>query len=221
MTTPETDVKSSDAKDRALLIGIAPLLLYGGVLIGMYGLGSGWAAIVGYHIAICAIITLGQGWSEARALIRGWSRTLGLLMIGMCLVSGGVVFVLWPLIRHEHVTMQSGLAAVGLESWPWLAFIVYYSLVNPWLEELFWRGWYPGQLKWPVISDLLFAGYHVFVMVLFVQLFWALVTFVVISGAAFFWRFLTRRYDGLLIPVISHLAADVSIIVAAALLSRL
>jgi len=198
---------------------LAPALPYAGVLSGLYLLGSGWAAIVGYHLAMCCVLTIARSWAEGAALVRGWHTLFGLGMCGLCATSGALVFVLWPVIHLGGVSMSGGLAAVGLEGWPWLAFIAYYSLVNPWLEELFWRGWYPMKLGRPLVADVLFAGYHVFVLVLFVQLSWSLVAFGVLVAVAFIWRCLARKHGGLLIAVISHMVADVSVIAAVYLLA--
>lgn len=198
---------------------LSPVLLYGGLAAGLYGLRSGWAGILGYHLAICLALTLGRGWGGGRALLRGWGVAIGLGLAVAAATAGVLVALLWPVIRLEAVTMGSGLASVGLVGAPWIAFMAYYAVVNPWLEELFWRGFYPSRVRPGLVADLLFAGYHVMVMVLFVKLPWALLTFAVLVAVAFVWRAVARRQGGLAVPVASHMAADVSIVAAAAFLA--
>jgi membrane protease YdiL (CAAX protease family) len=215
----ESDVSANRSeKSSSALVVVAPLLLYCGVLSGMFLFESGWAAILGYHAAICLVLTLSRGWPAAAALQRGWNPLFGAGMTAVCLVSGVAIFLLWPFIHLEGVVLSEGLRRLGLHGMWWWVFVAYYSLVNPWLEELFWRGWYPDQLRRPMIADALFAGYHVFVLLVFVQTFWALVAFFVLSSTAFVWRWFARRTKGLLVPVASHMAADISVIAAAALL---
>jgi membrane protease YdiL (CAAX protease family) len=198
----------------------SPLLLYGAVIAGMYLFRSGWAAILGYHLAIVAVLASGGGFSQAGRLVRGWHWGFGAAATGACLFAGALIYWLWPLIALDGLEMGPRLAQLGLSGWSWVAFIASYSLVNPWLEELYWRGWYPSRLERPFISDLLFAGYHLFVLVLFVGVAWAGLAFLVLVTTARIWRALSQRCDGLLIPCVSHLAADISVIVAAVLLMR-
>jgi hypothetical protein len=51
------------------------------------------------------------------------------------------------------------------------------------------------------------------VVVLFLNTFFAMVAFCVLIGSAWLWRLCVRRYDGLMIPFLSHTVADISIIV--------
>jgi len=129
------------------------------------------------------------------------------------------IYLLWPVVKLDDVRLGQILSSLGLDGASWWLFVVYYSLVNPWFEEIFWRGWYPGQLRRPVFADLLFAGYHVFVLFLFVDVLWAVAAFFALSGVAWLWRELATRHRGLIIPLVSHTVADISIITAAAVLA--
>lgn len=89
--------------------------------------------------------------------------------------------------------MGASLVGLGLEGWGWLAFVAYYSLVTPWLEELFWRGWYPTVVGQGIMADLLFAGYHLLVVALFIGWPWVVLCFAVLTATAFVWRLVARR----------------------------
>jgi len=216
-STPEKDTPETHGSSP--LARLSPLLLYAGIATGMYLLSSGWAAILGYHLAICVALFAGGGFRGARALVRGWSGRLGALLVAVCLISGALIAVLWPMIHLEGITMGASLERVKLGGWSWLAFIAYYSLVNAWLEELYWRGWYPTVVRRGFVADLLFAGYHVLVVALFIGWPWVVVSFVILAGTAFVWRLVARHKGGLALPVAAHMTADVSIIVAIAVLA--
>jgi membrane protease YdiL (CAAX protease family) len=166
------------------------------------------------------VVSLSGGWTSIKGLSHGWNNATGAALIVICLSAGLLIYLRWLLIRLDDVTLGKALNGLGLQGASWWLFIVYYSLVNPWIEESFWRGWYPRQLRRPLIADLLFAGYHVFALMLFVGTFWAFVGFFAFAGTAWLWRNLARRHCGLLIPVVSHIVTDVSIITAAAMLAR-
>jgi len=201
------------------LARFSPILLYSGVAVGMYVLSSGWAAILGYHLAICLSLWAGRGWPLYTTLVRGWSTRHALPLIALCLGSGVLVALLWPLIRQDGVVLSSSLERLGLTGWSWLAFMVYYSFVNPWLEELYWRSYYPSVVQRRGAADLFFAGYHLIVLAMFVEWPWMLVSLAVLWATSHFWRLLARRRNGLGLPVAAHMAADLSIIIAVALLA--
>ncbi len=193
---------------------IAPLLLYGAVFLGMHVLKSGWGAILGYHFGIMLVLFATGESPDIKQLLKGWNYLFGLVMVLIAALSGVLIYGLWPHIHLNGLDMPGALLEYGLTGSPWIGFVLYYALINPWLEELFWRGHYAQRVRYPVMSDILFAGYHVLVLVLFVKWVWILVAFVVLVLTAWMWRYLTKRYNGLKIPAISHFVADVSVITA-------
>lgn len=198
---------------------IAPTVPYVAVIAGMHFLRSGWTAVLSYHIGMCLVLSVAGGRPLARKLVSGWNGRIGVIVILMCSLGGPLVYWLWPHMSLEYLDLRSGLVAVGLARGSWLCFVVYYCLVNPWLEELYWRGFLAANMNYGGLSDILYSGYHVLVLVLFVKLSWVVVALIVLTCVSRLWRQLAARYDGLLIPALSHLAADISIITAAFILS--
>ncbi len=49
-----------------------------------------------------------------------------------------------------------------MSSWP--LFIAYFSLVNPFFEEYFWRGVLGSNSKKLYIGDAAYAGYHILIL---------------------------------------------------------
>lgn len=198
---------------------IAPIVLYAAIIAGMHFFRSGWIAVLGYHLGICLFISAAKGRQLFRKLASGWDTSLGLGISVVCVLAGPLVYWLWPFMHLAHLDLKTGLSAVGLEGGSWLGFVIYYCLVNPWLEEFFWRGFLPSNTRCPALSDFLYAGYHVFVLVLFVKWIWVVVAFAVLTCIGRLWRQISNKYDGLIIPALTHFAADISIMGAAYILT--
>lgn len=183
--------------------------------LGLHVLHSGWAAILGYHAGMCLLLWTCDGWPASGRLLGGWSWKEGAACTAFCTGAGAVILVLWPLAGDPSSPLAGRLADLGLEGASWWLFAAYYVLVNPFLEEIYWRGWLSTDSRLPAPIDGLFAGYHALVLVLFIGWPWVLVAFACLVAAAWLWRRLSKRCGGLAIPVISHLAADISVIAAA------
>lgn len=201
------------------LRGIAAFAPYVAVLLGLYALRSAWAAILGYHVLMVTAIHIGGGWRTRERLLVGWRNGFGIAALVVCALAGPALAVAWPYVHPDGFALGEVLEALGLAGLSWWVFMAYYTLVNPWLEEAFWRGFLGSDAKGPVATDVLFAGYHIVVLLRFVGIEWALLCAAALSFAAWAWRQLARETDGLLVPCASHLVADLSIIVTAHVLS--
>jgi hypothetical protein len=190
------------------------------VPVGLYALHSGWAAILLYHAGMVLLITLLGAWAVARRLLRGWHLPALAGLLAVTAATGPVLYLLWPWIAGDGTRIGRDLAALGLGGASWIGFVTYYSLVNPWIEELYWRGVLGSDALHPVPADLCFAGYHVVVLLAFLPWWWAVTAALALTAAAWLWRQATAHAGGLLVPVLTHGVADVSIIVAAHLLAR-
>ena len=114
--------------------------------------------------------------------------------------------------------MQPGLSntihSLGLGGVSWFWFMAYFSLVNPIIEEYFWRGELGHETSSFYIGDLAYAGYHVFVFVGKTQLYTVILAVASLIFIGWFWRQVYRRDGSLLAPVLGHMAADLSIMLA-------
>lgn len=216
---------------------VALAVPYATVPVGLHVFSSGWAAMGLYHAAmvIVALWVGGDpGWFRrlAHRLGSGWNLPMAGVGLTLCLGSGVALYFLWPLL--ERLAGASGAAAalgtqldrLALTGGSWLAFMAYYTLVNPILEEAYWRGVLGSEDSKPTLSDVCFGGYHVLVLAVLLPgraaVAWTLAIAMGISlmGAGWIWRQIARRHGGLLIPVLTHLAADLSVITAGHLLAR-
>ena len=197
---------------------VAPLIPYVAVGIGLLLLKNAWVAMIGYHAGMCAMITLERRWYLASDLFKGAQSRLLALSVLVGSMSGLVLYNIWPWIG-VNTNLNVVLVDYGLSGSGWLLFIAYFCFVNPWLEELYWRGYLGNPALFPTRTDLWFAGYHPMVLAGLIATNWAILTLAVLVIAAWFWRQLARAGKGLMMPAISHFAADASIVLTVYALS--
>lgn len=193
---------------------VAPWIPYVTVGWGLYIMHSAWAAAISYHLGMGLILAIEHRWGLVKELPKG--HNLVIIVAGVILgaVGGMVLYVLWPWLGIS-AAYQATLVSLGLESDSFGFFIVYFIAVNAWLEEIYWRGYLGSNGHLPELVDILFGGYHLLVLAFFINGFWQLLSLIVLISAGFIWRQMTRWSKGLLAPVLSHIAADTSIIITA------
>jgi len=188
-----------------------PLSAYLAMVLGLHVFHNAWVAFGFYHGAILAIVMAHGKPGCWRELFIGWEWRLGSGSIAFGLGGGVLLFLLAPYADINSSNIEPILERLGLQGNLWLLFVIYHSLVNPWFEELFWRGFLVSDKKHPVLNDILFAGYHALVLVLFLDLVWIGLAMVILTLAGWLWRQIRRQRKGLLLPVVSHMSADTSI----------
>ena len=199
---------------------LALALPYAAVLLGLYILRNAWATILLYHVGMVALLRLGWQKNLLRAVRQGWSAP-AVVVTGIVFATGGLLLgLLWGTISREHVDLAETLKSLHLSGLSWWVFVAYYVTVHPILEEIFWRGYLPGDHRFPVVLDVAFAGYHVLVLCIFIKLPWVMVSFGVLLFASWSWRQLVARYSGLGVAIASHAAADLSVIAVVEYLIR-
>jgi membrane protease YdiL (CAAX protease family) len=97
-----------------------------------------------------------------------------------------------------------------LASWPW--FIAYFSLINPFVEEYFWRGVLGNDMLNLYIGDVVFAGYHSMILWGRVRPIFILFAVMILVSAGWLWRQISREDGGLLAASLGHMAADFTIL---------
>jgi signal transduction histidine kinase len=120
---------------------------------------------------------------------------------------------LWR-VMNVSPTLETALLAWGLNSRTWLVFIAYATVINPWLEEIYWRNWLGSTNTRPVITDAVFAGFHILILAPFFQPVWLGLAFTVLATSAWIWRQVNRRENSMLASTLFHMSADVSILLA-------
>ena len=152
-------------------------------------------------------------------LLKGWNTKVGILMILFGSVSGILLYFLEPLVGFK-ADLSLNLSLLGLSGLTWILFVIYFFALNSWFEESYWRGIFGSSEKRFLWIDLIFSGYHVLVLAFFMSWVWLILIFIVITVTARFWRELGAKYKGLLLPTLSHIAADASVMICILLLAQ-
>lgn len=191
---------------------IAPGLAYLAVGLGLCVFHGAWSALLGFHVSILAALFIARPELPVSILVKNKNNKWIFLSILLCGSSGVTLFLFW-----EHfgvaVDISTQLAALGLNSSTWLPFIAYFALVNPFIEEYFWRGYLGKPVRGLHISDALYAGFHALVLLGKVQTGSIIFALGMLIFAGWFWRQISREGGGLLAPVLGHMAADITILV--------
>ena len=178
---------------------------------------NAWAAMLGYHALIVVVLYFAPDRPALKQLFACPGSKLPLLAVVFGAVGGALLYLLWPFlsVRADVAAYLQGLGLTR-ESWPW--FLFYMVTIGPLFEEYFWRGYLGSRSRRPVPNDVLFAGYHLIVLGGVVGTLWLMPIFISLVAAAWLWRQLNRYGRGLAPSVASHMAADISVMLAVHLL---
>ena len=190
-------------------------LPYIAVSIGLYLLNNAWLAMLIYHSGIILFLVIFKKDSlRVQHVFSGLNLKVLSVTIVVGSLSGIVIYALWHFMALENININVALTKYGLEKLSWYLFTVYFSIVNPLLEEIFWRGLlYKKGIK-PFLLDTTFAGYHVLVLYLFINWLWVFLAFLLLVITAWTWRYLYNTLNGLAVPWLSHTVANISIVLA-------
>jgi membrane protease YdiL (CAAX protease family) len=130
------------------------------------------------------------------------------------IVPGIVILYLWPIAKQEQTELSEILAMLNLKNVSFILFAIYASIVNPFLEESFWRGCFNSGALHPNVIDMLFAGYHALVVSPVLKAPFVLLVFLAMIFVGWFFRMLYRITGGLAIPLLTHIIADIAILFA-------
>ena len=186
---------------------------YLAVGLGLLVFHNAWVAILTYHAGIAAVVLLSKTRLPFRQIIRVTNYKLLILSIIFGASGGVLLYLLWPMLSVPP-DVNTYMRSIGLTASVWPYFMAYYVLVNPVFEEYYWRGYLGSSMKRPMLNDFLFAGYHLIVLAGKMGELWLVVVFLVLCGAAWYWRQISRFTGGLLVATLSHMAADITVILS-------
>jgi len=192
---------------------LAPILPYFAVWAGLFVFKNAWVTLLGFHLAILLVLIFLHPTLPFKTLFKSAKRRHIFLSIIFCATSGLGLYLLRDVFSIAP-DLQEQLASIGLNTSTWFWFIAYFALANPFLEEYFWRGVLGSDTKKFYIGDLIYAGYHLMVVWNKTHPFSMAFMVFALTLAAWFWRQLYRRDGSLLAPVLGHMVADFSILLA-------
>ena len=191
----------------------APFLAYLAVGIGLFVFHSAWGALLGFHLAIIASLLIVKPNIPITTLFKNNNIKWIFLSILLCGGSGATLYFLWDSFGFAS-DLSKQISLLGLNASNWLVFIAYFALVNPFIEEYFWRSYLGSKTKSLHSSDFLYAGFHALILINKVQVRSIIFGVSVLVFAGWLWRQIVRMDEGLLAPVLGHMAADLTILIA-------
>jgi membrane protease YdiL (CAAX protease family) len=191
------------------------LLSAAGIATGLFVFHSGWAAILLYHaVLLCALISGVPRKVEWRSIFKGYRTGPALGLVLLSFLTGLGFFLLIHHSGASEAYLLKKLSRAGFSLSTFWLFVLYASVINPVLEELFWRGDPSRARGW--VSDLFYAllhtpilysvgrsaPHHVGLCLLGLTL----------AGAV--WRWVAHKQNGLATSIIGHAASDLALLAA-------
>jgi membrane protease YdiL (CAAX protease family) len=174
---------------------------------------SAWGALLGFHAAILVSLLIARPAIPLKTLLTNKNFKWIFLSVLSLRSQRHPLYLLRDLFGFA-ADLFGQVASLGLNASNWFLFIAYFALVNPFVEEYFWRGWLGDKRKSLHISDFLYAGFHGLVLIGRVRTGSILFGLSALVLAGWFWRQIAREDGGLLAPVLGHMAADLTILLA-------
>jgi membrane protease YdiL (CAAX protease family) len=190
---------------------IAPILAYLAVAIGIFLFHNAWVALIVFHVSIVASLLIARPNIPIETLFKHNNSKWTLASVLICGSSGPTLYFLWNYFGFA-ADLSTQVESLDLHRSNWIPFIIFFALMNPLIEEYFWRGYLGSTTKNLHVSDFLYSGFHGLILLNKLQtgsMFFGLAMLVI---AGWFWRQIAREDGGLLAPVLGHMAADLSIL---------
>ena len=126
---------------------LTPILPYLAVGIGLFWVHNAWITLLGFHLGILISLFLAKPKLPINILLKSNHIQWVVLSILLCGSSGVSLYLLRPSFGIVS-DLPAQLESFGLTRALWPLFIAYFVLVNPLLEEYFWRGYLGSPTKY-------------------------------------------------------------------------
>lgn len=190
------------------IFGLWPLVVIA-VVLQITG-GLIWPAYIAYHVGIFLLPCLSR--SKASLSLKGWRTWLpvtGLASVFLLIINYGFTLRMWQwgLITPEGITALKNTR-------PWAGFVIYMLVLNPLLEEYYWRSFLQERAG-IFLTTTLFAIMHYPLYALLFGSLYGLIGCVFPFLFGLFWGWQYRYYNSIWPGVITHLAVNIAMLAVA------
>jgi len=192
---------------------IVPALAYLAVGLGLFQFHSAWGALLGFHVVIIVSLMIVKPNIPVSILFKSTNIKWILLSVLFCGSGGVALYFLWNIFGFAS-NLPTQVEALSLNPSNWLTFIAYFAIVNPFIEEYFWRGYLHNPTKNLYLYDFIYSGFHGLILIGKVHSYSILFGLSALVFAGWLWRQIAREDHGLLAPTLGHMAADFTILMA-------
>ncbi len=228
MFDKDTNLKKDAGKTGACLTPLPVRICgmripYAAVGIGLYLFSSAWITVGLYYggaIIYIAVTGRKELMAGSAPILGARDRGLAIVTCGVFALAGVALYYLWPVAVRANVDLAGFLEAMGLGGRRLAVFAVVFCPLNPVVEEVFWRGCLKDDRRRVTWIDAAFAGYHMPVLVMVINVWVSAVAFVILCAASWCLRRLRHKSGSLGLGWVAHFLADVSIMTAALVLLK-
>ncbi len=164
---------------------------------------NAWFAILAYHTQILL-------WNRQDLRKMHLPRECKNVFLAFpTVLAGPVLYALLPFITRTD--LSTWLDTYHLSGPALVLMIPYFGLVHPVLEQIHWHPLRETSAWFHPV----FAGYHMLVLSSLLTFPWLVLCFGVLVGASFAWRLMYHKSRCLTVPAVSHILADLGVVMAA------
>jgi membrane protease YdiL (CAAX protease family) len=196
---------------RSPLIAFLPVLFVPALLLAFPH--TVWPAVVGYHV-FCAVLPTVAGQDLRDSRLRSWPSRwwmIATVLISLLLVAIGGLAA--GVVENARDLLPAGWEVPARLLHLFWLFAVYSIVVNAFLEEYFWRGFV--SRKTGLQGSVLFWAMHAAAASVYFDVGIALLLTAPSLAAALAWAWMTRSSGSLWPAIVTHVAADAAILIAA------
>ncbi|MBI2933242.1 MAG: CPBP family intramembrane metalloprotease [Planctomycetes bacterium] len=192
---------------RTIALGLLPaLIVYAGARLGVRHI---WVPVLSYY-AVCltvpAVVPHSETGLKRAARARFW---IGSALLSVVLVVAIPWAGVW--IHARDLLFPQDAPSLLRQLEPWDLVVLWSIVLNPWIEEYYWRGFLLPRTG-VLAGGLLFAFMHFAGLAAVFTPLQAVAYALPVAGAGVFWGWL-RRASGSLWPcIITHLATDAGLL---------
>ncbi|MDD4869409.1 MAG: CPBP family glutamic-type intramembrane protease [Kiritimatiellae bacterium] len=187
---------------------------YVAIGVGLLIVKNAWVTLFGFHGMMLAALWFHRRQWNIETLWRG-GRLLWLPVISLSVLALGYGLTqLAGCFPGYGQHLRRMLSGIGLSGAGMAVFAIYICIMNPVIEEMFWRGLFFEEHKRPVLADLAYGGFHFLVFMPFMFVHHALIAAVSLVVMGYIWRRIACHQKGLTMPLVWHALGDTAIILA-------